>query len=148
MIRRVGDARRAGEVDRPRPGAFAVLTRGDQMLVTFQAEPDYEFQLPGGGIDPGESPVVALHREVREETGWSISRVTRLGAYRRFTYMPEYNLWADKICTIYAARPATRIGPPTEEGHTAFWLPIDQAIPILANLGDQHFAEIFVSQGP
>jgi 8-oxo-dGTP diphosphatase len=110
------------------------------MLLTFQEEPDPEFQLPGGGIDPGESPVSALHREVYEETGWTISAPKRLGAFRRFVFMPEYDLWAEKVCTIYVARPALRLGPPTEPLHTALWLPASEAIGVLANSGDQHFA--------
>lgn len=146
MIRRFGEPPRTDVRYTLRPGAYAVLTRADQMLVTFQADPDFEFQLPGGGIDPGESPVMALHREVYEETGWTISRPIRLGAFRRFVYMPEYDLWAEKLCTIYSARPATRIGPPTEPQHTAFWMPSAEAIPLLANQGDQHFADLVTSQ--
>ncbi len=68
---------------RLRPGAYAVLIRGDRVLLTFQHQPTPEFQLPGGGIDPGESPLAALHREVLEETGWTIATPRRLGAYRR-----------------------------------------------------------------
>ncbi|WP_204112573.1 NUDIX hydrolase [Shimia biformata] len=142
MIPRFGAPPTAGINYRPRPGAYAVLLRGRDMLVTFQDEPDYEFQLPGGGIDPGESPQRALHREVYEETGWTISTPVRLGAFRRFAYMPEYDLWAEKLCTIYLARPVTRLGPPTEPGHTAFWMDAEDAIPLLANTGDQHFARL------
>ena len=89
MIRRFGEVPRPDVKYKMRPGAYAVLMREGQMLLTYQAEPDYEFQLPGGGIDPGESPVGALHREVYEETGWTTSRPVRLGAFRRFVYMPE-----------------------------------------------------------
>ncbi|WP_299349081.1 NUDIX hydrolase [uncultured Shimia sp.] len=142
MIRRFGEPPRSDVAYTLRPGAYAVLMRHGQMLVTFQAEPDYEFQLPGGGIDPGESPIVALYREVYEETGYSISNPRRLGAFRRFVYMPEYEIWAEKLCTIYAARPAVRKGPPTEPGHTAHWLPPEQAIPLLANPGDRYFADL------
>ena len=46
---------------------------GDSILATHQAEPVPEFQLPGGGIDRGEHPIAALHREVYEETGWKIA---------------------------------------------------------------------------
>ena len=48
-----------------RPGVYAILTRGDQILLTYQEEPDFEFQLPGGGVDKGKS-IQALHREVLE----------------------------------------------------------------------------------
>ncbi|MFF5342243.1 NUDIX domain-containing protein [Streptomyces althioticus] len=34
--------------------------------------------LPGGGMDPGESPLEAAEREVREETGWSGLVIERL----------------------------------------------------------------------
>lgn len=140
MIRRFGQPPRTDVTYRARPGVYAVLLQGSDMLLTFQEEPDPEFQLPGGGIDPGESPVSALHREVYEETGWTISAPKRLGAFRRFVFMPEYDLWAEKVCTIYVARPALRLGPPTEPLHTALWLPASEAIGVLANSGDQHFA--------
>ena len=127
-----------------RPGAYAVLMWGGRMLVTHQEAPEPEYQLPGGGIDPGESPLAALHREVFEETGWSIARPRRLGAFRRFAYMPEYDLWAEKLCTIYAATPVRRMGPPTEPGHSAWWMPIDMAVERLGNPGDRHFAAQFL----
>ena len=127
-----------------RPGASAVLLRGTDMLITYQAAPDDEFQLPGGGIDPGESPVVALHREVFEETGWTIGAPRRLGAFRRFVFMPEYDMWAEKLCTIYLARPARRIGPPSEPGHSAHWVSVQAAVQMLGNAGDRHFAARFL----
>ncbi len=139
MIKRYGEAVVSGQRYTMRPGAYAVLARGNDVLVTHQMEPIPEVQLPGGGIDPGESPLVALHLEVYEETGWRIAGPVRMGAYRRFTYMPEYELWAEKICHVYLARPVTRLGPPTEDGHTAFWMPAELAVETLANEGDQAF---------
>ena len=88
-----------------RPGVYAILTRGDQILLTYQEEPDFEFQLPGGGIDQGENSIQALHREVLEETGWLISKPRFLGVYKRFVYMPEYKMYAEKVCKIYHAIP-------------------------------------------
>ena len=124
---------------RQRVGVYAVLMRGQDLLLTHQAEPVPEFQLPGGGIDPGESPLAALHREVFEETGWKIGGLRRLGAFRRFTYMPEYDLWAEKICHVYQGRPVRRLGPPTEPGHTEIWAPLPVAAGILGNDGDRMF---------
>ena len=138
-MRRYGEPVRAGRRYLPRPGVYAILPREGCVLVTEQADPCPELQLPGGGIDPGESPHAALHREVYEETGWRIAAPRRLGAYRRFTYMPEYDLWAQKVCTIYLARPVRRLGPPTEPGHTARWLPLADAVADLGPEGDRAF---------
>ncbi len=143
MIRRYGEPVRADIRYRPLAGAYAVLLRGGRVLLTHQAEPVPELQLPGGGIDPGESPVAALHREVFEETGWRIAAPRRLGAFRRFTYMPEYDKWAEKVCHVYLAWPARRHGPPSEAGHTAHWMPVAQAVSGVANEGDSAFLGLF-----
>lgn len=137
MIRRFGEAVKTGQIYRHRPGVYAALLDGQDILTTHQAEPVPEFQLPGGGIDPGEHPIAALHREVMEETGWKIAITRRIGAFRRFTYMPEYDRWAEKLCTIYLARPVRRLGPPCEAGHTAVWMPVRAALQILGNDGDR-----------
>ncbi len=139
MIRRMGEQIKAGQRYTLRSGAYAILRRGDLVLLTHQAAPIPEFQLPGGGIDPGEQPIPALHREVCEETGWTMRVHRRLGAFRRFTFMPEYDLWAEKLCTVYLCQPGRRLGAPTERGHTAIWLPIGEAVESLGNDGDQHF---------
>jgi 8-oxo-dGTP diphosphatase len=137
MIRRFGEPVAAGQSYRRRPGVYAVLRLGGDILTTHQAAPIPEFQLPGGGIDKGEHPIAALHREVFEETGWRIAIDRRLGVFRRFTYMPEYDLWAEKLCTVYLARPVRRHGPPLEPGHTAVWMPMGEAMLQLGNAGDR-----------
>ena len=124
---------------RDRPGAYAVIREGGDVLVTEQLEPRREFQLPGGGIDPGEGALHALHRECLEETGWRIRVLRRLGAFQRYAYMPEYDLWARKVCHIYLARPVRRLGAPAEPGHRAIWMPIPTALDLLANDGDRAF---------
>ncbi|MEZ5777260.1 MAG: NUDIX hydrolase [Paracoccaceae bacterium] len=139
MIRRFGEAVKRGQRYGIRQGVYAVLLEGSDILVTHQAEPEPEFQLPGGGIDPGESPLRALHREVFEETGWSIATPRRLGAFRRFVYMPEYDKWAEKVCSVYVARPVRRLGPPIEPGHSAVWMPAHVAVQLLGNDGDRHY---------
>lgn len=141
MIRRFGESVRLDQRYRLRPGAYAVLIRDGKLLLTHQAEPQSEVQLPGGGIDPGESQVQALYREVFEETGWLIAYPRRLGAFRRFTYMPEYDRWAEKVCHVYRARPVLRRGEPSEAHHTAFWSSPVVASEILANPGDRMFVE-------
>jgi 8-oxo-dGTP diphosphatase len=144
MIRRVGEPASARRRYRLRPGVYAILPRDGALLLTCQADPGPEIQLPGGGIDPGENPLLALHREVFEETGWRIARARRLGAFRRFTYMPEYDLWAEKLCHVYLARPVRPHGQPGEPGHTPLWLPPEEAVDALGNAGDRLFVSRFL----
>lgn len=147
MIKRHGKVPEAGRRYIMRPGVYAILPRGRDLLLTFQAEPWTEIQLPGGGIDKGEHPIAALHREVFEETGWRIASPRRLGAFRRFTYMPEYDLWAEKLCHIYIAHPVRPHGPPTEVGHTALWMAAAEAAETLANSGDREFVALLQGKG-
>ncbi len=140
-MRRYGETRDFQRRYSFRPGVYAILPRDGQLLLTHQAEPAPEIQLPGGGIDPGEPALPALYREIIEETGWRVIRARRLGAYRRFAYMPEYDLWAEKVCHVYLATPARPAGPPTEAGHTAIWAAPEFALNTLACPGNVGFLE-------
>ncbi|WP_187428456.1 NUDIX domain-containing protein [Roseobacter fucihabitans] len=141
MIMRVGHAPLANQRYRRRPGAYAILPVRGGILLTAQIAEVVDIQLPGGGIDPGESAIQALHREVLEETGWRISKPLRLGAFRRFVFMPEYDLWAEKICHVFVARPVYQVGPPMEPDHETLVVPIDEALELLGNDGDRMFVK-------
>ena len=141
-MRRFGQNPTSDQKYRRRPGVYCILLREGSVLTTFQSNPIPEFQLPGGGIDQGEHPITALHREVREETGWRIKVQKRLGCYKRFTYMPEYDLWAEKICHIYLARPVLRLSNPTEQGHEAVWMHPSAALSELAIDADRFMLRV------
>jgi 8-oxo-dGTP diphosphatase len=68
---RVGPGERAHV--HQRLAAYAVITRGEALLLTELSASVRgaagRWTLPGGGLDPGESPVEGLVREVWEETG-------------------------------------------------------------------------------
>lgn len=143
-MRRFGEPVVRGQKYRKRPGAYVILPRDGQILVTVQ---DGEWQLPGGGIEAGEQPIQTLHREVYEETGWSMGPARKIGAFRRFNFMPEYDLWAEKICHIYVARPILRRGAPIEQDHVPIWIPQEMAHEILAVEGDAYFAQRLFNRG-
>ncbi len=144
MLKRYGAPPKGAIKYTRRPGTYVVLPIGQGILLTHQNGEADEFQLPGGGIDPGEHPIPALHREVLEETGWIISRPTKLGAYKRFIYMPEYELWAEKICHIYVARPCYRLCDPIEIDHTDHILSVPLALEVMANDGDRDFVRAYL----
>ena len=69
----------------PRQRATAIVERdGRVLLVRDKWRP--AFMLPGGGIDEGESPEVAIERELREET-----TLTAIAVQYLFTHDGKYN---------------------------------------------------------
>lgn len=147
MIPRFGTPPEPGRRYRARPGAYALLVRDGRALLTLQTRPEPDLQLPGGGIDPGESPIAALHREVFEETGWAISAPRRIGAYRRFAWLPEYGYWAEKICTVWLARPLFRRSAPTEPDHLPIWLPLEELPETLTDPGSKALMRRWLAAG-
>jgi 8-oxo-dGTP diphosphatase len=146
MIPRVGEPPRKDKTYRLRPGAYAILPLQGRILMTAQYMPELDIQLPGGGIDPGESPLAALYREVREEIGWSVSNPRRLGAFRCYIFMPEYDLWAEKLCHIYVAHPARQITEPVEPDHTTLFLSPADAVDAVGSEGYRLFLRQFLNQ--
>lgn len=42
---------------------------------------DWEWNLPGGGVDPSEDPSFAVEREIEEETGLKIESINKIGQF-------------------------------------------------------------------
>lgn len=131
-MRRFGEPYVHGVPYRDRPGAYGIIGNGaGKVLLAYSTGRDGGWLLPGGGIDPGEGPVAALHREVMEETGWRIATPRRLTCYQRYVYMPDYGWWARKVCHVYVARGITALAAPTEPDHTPVWVDARKAASIL-----------------
>lgn len=65
----------------PLPVVAAVILRGDRVLVTRRPRTGHlagMWEFPGGKVERGETPAQALHREIREELGCSVSVGRRL----------------------------------------------------------------------
>ena len=80
------------------------------------------WEIPAGGIDPGESPIDAAVREVREETGWQPGPLTEL-----MSYHPTNGL-SDQRFHVFIADGATHVGEPTDpwESERIEWVPLDE----------------------
>ena len=63
----------------------------------------------------------------------------KIGIYQKFIYMPEYNLWAHKICTVFFAKGVYPISEPTEEEHLPFLTEPEIAARILHSPADRAF---------
>lgn len=140
MIRRYGPSPRPGQRHRVRAGAYALLRMpgtDDLLLTATGGAGDAVLQLPGGGVDAGESPIAALHREVLEETGWIIAAPRLWRTARVFVWMADHGMRAEKLCGLWIARPVRRVRAPSEPGHRAVVLPRRVALHLLESPADR-----------
>jgi len=148
-MRRIGETLRAGIDYRDRMGVYAVVMRRGRLLAVWQKG---ELQLPGGGIDPGEHVLHALHREVIEETGWRIAGPDggpprRIGAFQRYSWLWDYGYFARKVQAVYLARGVARLGPPAEADHHPVWLAPRDAARRLHIAGDRAMVATALGHG-
>jgi ADP-ribose pyrophosphatase len=80
-------------------GIVALTARDEVVLVRQYRHVTRGFcwEIPGGGIQPGESPEDAAQRELREEAGYRAGRLSRLGGF-----WPN-NAYLDEVIHVYLA---------------------------------------------
>lgn len=93
--------------------AIIAITKDKKVVVARQFRPGPELvmdELPGGFVDPGETPEDSAKRELLEETGYSAGEVKYLGIIHKDTYM-------NAIWHVLLATDCERIAEP-EHGYT------------------------------
>jgi 8-oxo-dGTP pyrophosphatase MutT (NUDIX family) len=88
-----------------RPSAYAFLVNDGKILCVKSALHDY-WELPGGGVELGETPVQALHREVVEETGYQVEALdeTPILMKNDFFYAPDLDEYFQSLLMVFRAR--------------------------------------------
>ncbi len=59
---------------------------------------DFSWEVPGGGMEPGESPADTAQREMREEAGYRATHLIRLGKF-----WPN-NAYLDEVIHLYLGK--------------------------------------------
>ena len=62
-------------------GAASVIVRSGAVLLVHHTYGELNWEIPGGGADPGESAEAAARREAREETGVTLGELRMTGVY-------------------------------------------------------------------
>ena len=119
---------------RDRPGVYAIILHDASMLVVEQYG---EVMLPGGGLEEGERPLAALHREVWEETGWHVAPLRGLGTFQRYVWLEPYGYWCRKVEHLWLCRAVRQVGAPVERDHTPVLVPPSLALSLLAAKGER-----------
>ena len=80
-----------------RPSVSAVIFDGRRRLLLQQRSDGGQWGLPGGSLEIGESVTAGVIREVREETGLTVSVRRLIGVYSEPTLQvvryPDGNVW-------------------------------------------------------
>ena len=114
-------------VFRMRRCAMAVVLDepGERLLLIWRHRfivDQWDWEVPGGYVDPGEDGLAAAAREVEEETGWRPLSMEFL-----LTFQPAIGS-ADAPQDVYVARGADLVGEPEiDEAEAVRWVPIDEA---------------------
>jgi 8-oxo-dGTP diphosphatase len=141
-------ARESGAAYPTRRGAHGIACNGDGMIALsriVRADGGIEYDLPGGGVDPGEADEAAMVREFMEETGLPVRAgrfVTRVKQYWRTDRAETRN--ADfQIFEVAVAGPASQ---PSEPGHSLVWMALQDAIKSVRHEAHAYALRTFLAQ--
>lgn len=87
--------------------SVAAVIRDDAGRILLQEKSSGEgWSLPAGGIEPGETPVEAICREVLEETGLHVESTRLLGAFggRAFRYTYPNGHRVEYLVALYLCK--------------------------------------------
>jgi 8-oxo-dGTP pyrophosphatase MutT (NUDIX family) len=95
--------------------------------------------LPKGHVDPGETPLQAAAREVREEAGVETEPLGELGAVR-YWYMRDGRRIAKQVDFFLFAYVAGDVEDHDHEVEQACWMPLQEATERLSYDGERAMA--------
>lgn len=123
-VRWSGLVGRARSARRPRRARVFVVSAGQKVaLIERRKHGLHSWAVPGGGIEPGESPAQAAIRGVHEELGLDVTLERRVDQYGAQVYFVAY---------VDTERPLTLGGPEQlrntpENFYLPVWVPLEMA---------------------
>lgn len=130
--------RQAGRIYVDRPAAFGILERDGRVALVHIVKTDGAswHDLPGGGVDKGETPEQGVVREFGEEAGLKVSVRSPFAAADQFFINTEGEAWNNRGAFFILDLQAERSDLKVEDDHNLVWLEPQAAIKILRH--DSH----------
>ncbi len=113
--------------------AVAVVTDppGENVLLTWRHRfvvGVWNYELPGGLVEDGEEPAVAVEREILEETGYAVRDLREVTSFE-----PMIGMVASRH-HVFRATATDRVGEPVERDEGRFeWIPMADVPGLLAD---------------
>jgi len=102
--------------------ASAAVFRAGRVLIARRAKPPRLWSLPGGALEPGETPAEAAAREVREETGIEAEIVAAAGEHEVKLRDDTGAVTAHYVIHAFAARWRAGEARPGPEASAIEWI--------------------------
>lgn len=103
-----------------RPGAYAIITRKSDNKIGIVTDGKDNFYL-GGGIEENETEIVALKRELIEESGYTITNIQEFDKVGSFIFAQAHG-YLEVIANVYIAEFDKKITEPIEKDHVVLWI--------------------------
>lgn len=132
--------------DAPLPLALVALWHSDRVLMAFNRHRQ-TWELPGGQIDPGETPRQAARRELLEETNHVCQGQLRFVGFASFSLAPDQRAEYGALFTGHAAD-VSSLFQPNDEIAAVRWWDVRESLPERLQPLDAYLAELSRSTSP
>ena len=129
----------------PKTYSSAGVVIGEDNNLLLVQEFGFFWGLPRGHIEPEESPIEAVRREIAEEAGITdLTEISELGSYTRYTFSKDGlpNFKEIKHITVFAfLTKQNQLSPSDRDITKAIWVDPERASSMLINKEDISFLE-------
>jgi 8-oxo-dGTP pyrophosphatase MutT (NUDIX family) len=129
--------------------AGGVVVRGEQVVVIVPtrraADGSRVLALPKGHVDPGETPIEAATREVREETGILAEPVRELGE-SRYWYRRDGRTIGKTVQFFLFDHVGGDTADHDDEVEEVRWIPLQEALTTLSHSAEREMVELALAQ--
>ncbi len=127
-------ANRYDTYSKTRTGCRGIVVRDGQILLSHETVTGW-YLLPGGGLEPGETPEACCVREIEEETGYVVRPLRQFLTlneyYEEYRYVSHYF-----VCGIVRRGEQRLTASEARRGLEPAWVPLAEAVELFSRHAD------------